>query len=821
MLRNYIKIAWKILSRKKLYTGVTLLGICFPLTIVTLIVSFTTHITSNSYPQNRFDKVVDIGRFSIRILNLDTKTDGSITYSGVPYKFYESYIKSFNTPEMLCFTNDYNTEVSGNNKNHRFRLRLSDANFWKIADYKLIEGKLYNNNDVKNANKYMVIDERTKLYFFGDVSPIGRNLSVNDDNYKVIGVVKNADITKLRTFGNVFIPVPILGNLNNNYMMSGSGNVLAFLGEKEDIKSLRNEMDSACAHFDLGQLGISDSKSVTVKVSEFGFASVIRESFRDLFNLNIEKKYILPVSILLLAFFFIVLPALNLIYINLSRMSERSEEVGVRKGFGGNRQTIFRQFIFENLLITLLGGVLALIVSFLVLFLINNSQLLPGCNIKFNALAYLISIVIWLLLGFLSGVLPAVRISKTPVISAIHGIKTKNSSYRYKWMKKENIWLSIELCCVFVALFSIINFFTFYGLNLRTPIGFNYRDIYEVKIYNPSKDFFDQDFPAQDKIFEWIRQNPLISESSVLKGSVPYGSTSSIRNIKYENKTISKDIVFYVELGFDDWEFWDFKLTEGDWINKNDTFSKICPVIINEKLRKELYGKEKAIGKQFERDKHKFEVKGVIESYKHKGELSADNFYMFCIKNKKYNMSMAHSSSRTTSGYVKFKNEDDVNTKVLHDQLKTKYPDYSFKISPLEKYRAEHLHKSLIPLLLILLLCVSVLLIVLFGMFGVIWYKINLRVPEIGLRKSTGATITRIFCEVISEAYLIALFGLLPGILIVIQFPLLGVLNFPLPVLILSIIISSLLIFIMVGLFTLLPAKKAAKIQPAMALHEE
>ena len=228
-----------------------------------------------------------------------------------------------------------------------------------------------------------------------------------------------------------------------------------------------------------------------------------------------------------------------------------------------------------------------------------------------------------------------------------------------------------------------------------------------------------------------------------------------------------------------------------------------------------------AVGKRFEIEKQEFEVKGVIKSYKHLGELTSEGFYIFYVENPKYKLHRCGSDSRNITGYVRFRSDGGKSSQDLLNQLNTKYPDFSFNINPLEKFRTESLHKSIIPLLFILFLCLSVFFIVLFGMFGVIWYKINRRVPEIGLRKSVGATITRIFREVLSEAYLITLFGLLAGIVIIIQFPLLGVFDFSIPVYLLSILITSLIMFLLVGIFTLLPARKAAKIQPAMALHEE
>ena len=545
MFKNYIKIAWKVLSRKRLYTLVTLLGISFPLIIITLVVSFLTHITSNSYPQTKFKRVVAIDRFAVEIEK--GKNYWTMSSSNTPYKFYENYVLHFNTPEIACFSQNYQAEITGNSKSKNLSVKSSDENFWQVADYKIVEGREFNNKDIEKTSNYAVIDEKTKTYFFGKTSPIGKEISVGNKKYRVIGVVKNADVTKFQTFANVFIPFISSEKISEDNYLRGEGNVLFLLRDKKDEKQLELELKKAIDHFDLGQ--INGCKKIDANIAEFNYAELIKRNVRILFNLDVSKKYILPVSVLLVIFFFLVLPALNLIYINLSRASERSEEVGIRKGFGGNRQTIFRQFIFENFFITVLGGIIALVVSILVLFLINRSQFLPGCYIKFNVFAFLISIAIWLFLGFLSGVLPAVRISKTPVISAIQGVMNKNGYSKNKWLKRENFWLTVELCCVFVALFSIIDFFTFFGINLLTPIGFDFQKVYEIGMRDKTKNFMDQDDSARDKVFEWIKQNPLISENTRQDGCKPYEGTSHFsEDLKYNNHIIKGDKVLYVEL---------------------------------------------------------------------------------------------------------------------------------------------------------------------------------------------------------------------------------------------------------------------------------
>ena len=64
---------------------------------------------------------------------------------------------------------------------------------------------------------------------------------------------------------------------------------------------------------------------------------------------------------------FMLLPTINLVNINISRIMERSSEIGVRKAFGASSSTIIGQFIVENIFLTLLGGLLGFVLSAVVL----------------------------------------------------------------------------------------------------------------------------------------------------------------------------------------------------------------------------------------------------------------------------------------------------------------------------------------------------------------------------------------------------------------------------------------------------------------------
>jgi putative ABC transport system permease protein len=113
------------------------------------------------------------------------------------------------------------------------------------------------------------------------------------------------------------------------------------------------------------------------------------------------------------------LPTLNLININITRIMERSSEIGVRKAFGASSRTLVYQFIVENIILTLLGGIIGLILSFITIEIINSQNLIANLELSINFMVLFIGLLVCLVFGLLSGVYPAWRMSKLNVVTAL------------------------------------------------------------------------------------------------------------------------------------------------------------------------------------------------------------------------------------------------------------------------------------------------------------------------------------------------------------------------------------------------------------------
>ena len=135
-----------------------------------------------------------------------------------------------------------------------------------------------------------------------------------------------------------------------------------------------------------------------------------------------EKKSGLTYALTAITIFVLLvmlLPTLNLVNINVTRIMERSSEIGVRKAFGASSKTLVYQFIVENIILTLLGGVIGVLLSFIILHVINSANLIANLKLSLNLTVLLICLLTCLVFGLLSGVYPAWRMSRLKVVNAL------------------------------------------------------------------------------------------------------------------------------------------------------------------------------------------------------------------------------------------------------------------------------------------------------------------------------------------------------------------------------------------------------------------
>lgn len=413
MFLNYIKIAWKVLLRHPFYTFITLFGISLTLTVLMVLTSFLDHLIGSHYPETN--------RYRSLYIQFMTQRDSARTSrNGGPmsFKFLTNYARSLKTPERVTICSFYNSSNAyvGSQK-IKLNTKFTDAEFWQVTNFTFLEGKPYNDQNIASGDYVAVITDEFKRQYFGpsDQPVVGKEVEIENIHYKVIGVVKGSPYTRYFTYADVYFPYT---SPKSNYQQEGfRGNYTAIVlaKSKGDLKAVQEEFQDRIARIPLPAVSDGFKFDLLEVPSEPYVDNVIEE----ILDGGSGLKTIFFGVIAFILFMLLGLPAINLVNINVSRILERASEIGIRKAFGAPVQTLIWQFIVENIFITFIGGFIALGLSFVIIQLINNSGWIAYADLTINLSVFLISVLVCLIFGLLSGVLPALRMSKLTIAEAL------------------------------------------------------------------------------------------------------------------------------------------------------------------------------------------------------------------------------------------------------------------------------------------------------------------------------------------------------------------------------------------------------------------
>ncbi|ALI99179.1 ABC transporter permease [Rufibacter tibetensis] len=410
MLTNYLKIAWAVLQRRKFFTFISLFGISFTLMVLMVVTSLFDHAFGPQMPERESDRLLFVN-------NVREQFKEGYNSSGPPsYHLLNTYVRPMKTPENVSINSIFmpvNSYV--NNRKLTLDLKHTDAAFWDILDFNFIEGRAFSGQEVANVTRVAVINQNTRKNYFGEKEAVGQIIEVDQVKYKVVGVVEDVPVLRLHSYADVWVPITLKSQDFKRTGMRGTYFATIKAKKASDVPKIQEEFASMMV-----QANKTKSKDIQ---QVFAFADDIFGTFARSFMGGGKKDAtgLLYGIIALAAFLFMLLPTINLVNINISRIMERSSEIGVRKAFGASSKTIIGQFVVENIFLTLLGGVLGFLISAGVLEMINDSGILAYANLGLNLRVFAWGILLCLVFGLVSGVYPAFKMSRLNAVEALKG----------------------------------------------------------------------------------------------------------------------------------------------------------------------------------------------------------------------------------------------------------------------------------------------------------------------------------------------------------------------------------------------------------------
>ena len=442
-MNQQFKLAWKVLGRKKFFTGIALFGISFTLMILMLVTSFLDHQFGKHAPMSAKERMVFLPNIILKKIVTDTLWTYDSTETATGWTVDSSFTtkagnrgwsqSSFNghylRRELTDFdlARNYSIFSPGESSSYTmypdgakltFTAAHTDGRYWQLFDFDFTEGQPYTTTEAQNGNRLVVMtDEAAERYFGKRRGVLGETLELDGLGFEVIGVVADPQTDQVPVNADIWIPSMSSPITSRDDGSKFGTDVMVYLVDRpEQRRLLIDELAAYAARADLSDESYMNTLELIGMDWRGFFGQMIAADTDATPEENWRSIFLVMLGLLLL---FLLLPTLNLININVSRILERRAEIGVRRAFGADRSSIMRQFIFENIVLTFVGGIIGIALALVAMSIINTADLLPDLHLRFNWSVLGYSLLLIFGFGLLSGLIPAYRVSRLKIADSL------------------------------------------------------------------------------------------------------------------------------------------------------------------------------------------------------------------------------------------------------------------------------------------------------------------------------------------------------------------------------------------------------------------
>lgn len=724
MISNYFKIAWRSLSRSKMYSLINIIGLTVGIACCILIVLYVKDELSYDQYHKNYHQIYrvlhsyrEISGENLRPPSPDEyQVWGNAPVAPALQADFPEIKKTarFTSPITLLLQNGDKRFQEGN-------LMFADSTTFDIFSWKLLYG---NRETALNAPNSIVLTERIAKKYFGDSNPVGQVFQTDQDS------------TSLTVTG-VMEDVPS----NSHFTFSGLLSMSTFYRFRPDIFNEWGYIDFY-TYFLLNEN--ADIKMMSAKVPEFLKRRIPGQigymiAFEPLKNAYLRSQamrqpgttgslsnvYIFS----LVAAFILFIAAINFINLTTARSMERAKEIGVRKAVGAHQQSLILQYLVEAVVISMLATVLAFALVFLLLPMVRN---ISGKPLPYGDLMswkmMIVLIFTPFLVGIPAGIYPALVLSRFKPALVLKG--KFHSSGKGIQLRKGLVVFQFSLSIALIACTAIV----FSQLDhLRShSLGFRQDQMLVIDYGGDNK--VNKNIEA---VKATLANNPAVitvTASRAVPGEFFPNATTFIASRSGEMQPFAPGLY---EIDADFLPAYEMKMAAGRAYSRDFPADLEQSLIINEAAAKQwgYANPQEIIGKKFEQWGRKGTVIGVVKDF---------NYQSLHKKVEPLALRMAPSyvlnrlSLRIKTAQInKTISELEHTWNELEPQRPFKYSflDQAFNEQYLKDLRFGEIFAAF-GTLTILIACL--------GLFGLATFSTEKRLKEIGIRKVLGASITSI-----------------------------------------------------------------------------
>ena len=419
-----IRQAFTILKQNPLLSTISILGTAFAITmIMAIVITWQTKYADLEPEVNRSRCLY----FSA--MHVQGKENKDWNNFGKPSAaFMKECIQPL--PEVEACTAFSTADVAlvsltdGNNR-LKVDAMSTDPDFWKIFKLQFLDGKSFTEAERGGDMQSVVISASVARKLFGTTEAAGRQMLLNREVVRIIGVVKDISVTAKDAYAQVW-SMYHSNELNVTGWRSYNGNrTIAVLARTpDDFPAIKQGVEKRVKDVNAGL----EQRQIDIMEQPDNIVAHVNHVWSNI-GPNLPMLY-LQYGIAL--FIILLVPSLNLCGLSNSRMQQRVSELGVRKAFGATDGTLVRQILNENLVLTLIGGVVGLIFSYLAVYAMRTWLFTNSDNIGtagdfslsmgalFSPAVFVLAFVFCLLINLLSAGLPAWLATRRTIVDSLN-----------------------------------------------------------------------------------------------------------------------------------------------------------------------------------------------------------------------------------------------------------------------------------------------------------------------------------------------------------------------------------------------------------------
>jgi putative ABC transport system permease protein len=710
MIKNYIKIAWRNLVNKKLYSGINIIGLTVGLGVGILILIWVQDELSYDRFNTKFSQIYKV---NAAIGSGASKQ----VWGGVPapVAFYAlKEVSEVVNATRVITSYDYSTFRYKDKllKEDYGKLTFIDDAFFKVFDYKLLKG---NPKKPFPNNQSVILTESTAKKYFGDADPIGK--------------VVQGDSKDLFTVSGILADFPANSSINTDMLFSTN-----IKKQQYDGKGYWKSMDEDWGNYyadtylqvrpDASVISIGNKLTRIHMEHQKGIKPTDGVfSLQPLADIHLFRPDGSPAGMQTVKIFSVVAILILLIacinYVNLStaRAMLRAREVSIRKIIGAERKQLFIQFVTETVLCFTIAIVLAFCLIYAIMPLYNS---ISGKQMHFD----LLSTDVWLVIGLTiiatlvaSSIYPAILLSSFKPISALKGQVSGmgNATFR-KILVVCQFAFSIGLIIGTLIINKQLNFIR------SKDLGYEKEHVFAIQMHGMQDHYeaIKAELLTHNEIKGVTTGNNSVVNSGSTTGDTDWDGKPADQSLIIHPFNIDKDFISMFKIKF---------AAGGDFTgSKSDT----AHYILNETAVK-LAGIKNPVGKRFKLHDLNGIIIGVVKDFNFASLKQAIEPSIFVYRPTSWQMYV-----KTTGKDVPYAIKA---VKKYWQQYNSNFPfEYNFLDDEYNNlYKSEQQTGTLFNIFACIAVFISCL-----GLFGLATYTAQVRIKEIGIRKVLGAGVINI-----------------------------------------------------------------------------